>query len=94
MAKFSLDATVQRHVPTLVQASAFGRSDTTCQLAWVIGGFVGIALPLDPPRLGFLVAFAVLLAWSVFVIASRPQPRPGGGVRPDRNRVQGVAEAG
>ncbi|GAB3249814.1 MFS transporter [Nocardioides dilutus] len=94
IAKFSLDATIQRHVPTLVQASAFGRSDTTCQLAWVIGGFVGIALPLDPPRLGLLVAFAVLVAWSLSVIATRPRHRPGGGVHPERNRVQGVTEAG
>ena len=52
LAKFSLDATIQRDIPTRVQASAFGRSDTTCQLAWVLGGFVGIAMPLDPPRLG------------------------------------------
>ena len=52
LAKFCLDATIQRDVPTRVQASAFARSDTTLQLAWVIGGFVGIALPLDPPRLG------------------------------------------
>ena len=51
LAKFCLDATIQRDVPTGVQASAFARSDTTLQLAWVIGGFVGIALPLDPPRL-------------------------------------------
>lgn len=94
MAKFSLDATIQRHVPTLVQASAFGRSDTTCQLAWVIGGFVGIALPLDPPRLGLLVAFAVLVAWSVFVVASRPRRGPGGGVRPARNPVRDATGAG
>lgn len=93
IAKFSLDATVQHHVPALVQASAFGRSDTTCQLAWVIGGFVGIALPLDPPRLGLLVAFAVLMAWSLSVIATRPRHRPRG-VPPERNRVQGVTEAG
>lgn len=94
MAKFSLDATIQRDVPSTVQASAFGRSDTTCQLAWVIGGFVGIALPLDPPRLGFLVAFAVLVAWSAFVISSRPRPRPGGGVRPQRNPVRGATGSG
>jgi MFS family permease len=94
MAKFSLDATIQRHVPTLVQASAFGRSDTTCQLAWVIGGFVGIALPLDPPRLGLLVAFAVLVAWSLFVTASRPRRHSGGGVRPGRNRVQSATGGG
>jgi MFS family permease len=71
LAKFCLDATIQRDVPTRVQASAFARSDTTLQLAWVIGGFVGIALPLDPARLGLGVAFAVLAAWSVFVLASR-----------------------
>jgi MFS family permease len=71
LAKFCLDATIQSDVPTRVQASAFARSDTTLQLAWVVGGFVGIALPLEPARLGLGVAFAVLAAWSVFVLASR-----------------------
>ncbi|QBR93512.1 MFS transporter [Nocardioides euryhalodurans] len=73
LAKFCLDATIQRDVPTRVQASAFARSDTTLQLAWVIGGFVGIALPLEPARLGLGVAFVVLTAWTVFVLATRPQ---------------------
>ena len=94
IAKFSLDATIQRDVPTTVQASAFGRSDTTCQLAWVIGGFVGIALPLDPPRLGLLVAFAVLVSWSVFVVATRPRPGRRPDVPREGNRVQGVTDAG
>jgi len=71
LAKFCLDASIQRDVPTRVQASAFARSDTTLQLAWVIGGFVGIALPLEPARLGLSVAFVVLTAWAVFVLASR-----------------------
>ena len=48
LAKFSLDATIQRDIPTQVQASAFGRSDTTCQLAWVLGGFVGHRAPARP----------------------------------------------
>ena len=48
LAKLSLDSTIQRDVPERVQTSAFARSDTTLQLAWVIGGFVGIALPLQP----------------------------------------------
>jgi hypothetical protein len=39
----------------------------------VIGGFVGIAMPLDPPRLGLGVAAAVLAAWSVFVLAGARQ---------------------
>ena len=74
LAKFCLDATIQSHVPTRVQASAFARSDTTLQLAWVIGGFVGIALPLEPARLGLGVACVVLTAWAAFVLASRPRP--------------------
>ncbi len=71
LAKFCLDATIQSDVPTRVQASAFARSDTTLQLAWVVGGFVGIALPLEPARLGMGVAFVVLTAWTLFVLASR-----------------------
>ena len=48
LAKVSLDATIQRDVPPQVQASAFARSDTTLQLAWVMGGFVGIAHAARP----------------------------------------------
>jgi len=77
LAKFSLDATIQRDIPPNVQASAFGRSDTTCQLAWVVGGFVGIALPLDPPRLGLTVAFVVLTAWAAYVLSTAPRSRRG-----------------
>lgn len=73
LAKFSLDATIQRDVPHRVQASAFARSDTTLQLAWVIGGFVGIAMPLDPARLGLGVATVVLAAWAVFVLTRHPR---------------------
>ncbi|MCD4525630.1 MFS transporter [Nocardioides sp. cx-173] len=74
LAKVSLDATIQSGVRPQVQASAFARSDTTLQLAWVIGGFVGIALPLYP-RLGLGVAAVVLAAWAFFVLASRPRSR-------------------
>jgi MFS family permease len=72
LAKFSLDATIQRDVPHRVQASAFARSDTTVQLAWVIGGFIGIVMPLDPPSLGLGFAAVVLVAWTAFVIVQRP----------------------
>jgi hypothetical protein len=71
LAKLSLDATIQRDVPERVQSSAFARSDTTLQLAWVLGGFLGIALPLIP-RLGLGIACAVLAAWAVYVLVSRP----------------------
>jgi hypothetical protein len=70
LAKLSLDSTIQRDVPDRIQSSAFARSDTTLQLAWVVGGFVGIALPLMP-RLGLGTAAAVVGAWAVFVLASR-----------------------
>ena len=70
LAKLALDSTIQRDVPERVQSSAFARSDATLQLAWVVGGFVGIALPLMP-RLGLGVAAGVLAAWSVFVLVRR-----------------------
>lgn len=73
LAKLSLDSTIQRDVPDRIQASAFARSDTTLQLAWVIGGFVGIAMPLMP-RLGLGVACAVLTAWGAYVLLTR-RPR-------------------
>ena len=86
LAKVSLDSTIQSGVPVHVQASAFARSDTTLQLAWVVGGFVGIALP-QVPRVGLGVAFGVLLAWTLFVLSSRPgtrrrTPARGGSERP------------
>jgi len=75
LAKLSLDSTIQRDVPSRIQASAFARSDTTLQLAWVIGGFVGIAMPLMP-QLGLGIAGGLLAAWATFVLVSRP---PGAG---------------
>jgi MFS family permease len=79
LAKLSLDSTIQRDVPERVRTSALARSDTTLQLAWVIGGFVGIALPLNP-RVGMITAAVVLVAWSLFVLAGPPRrtPRPVG----------------
>lgn len=72
LGKVSLDATIQESVPARVQASAFALSDTTLQLAWVVGGFVGIVLPLVP-QLGLGLACAVLVAWSAFVLLGRPR---------------------
>ena len=74
MAKLSLDATIQRDVGERVRASAFARSDTVLQLAWVFGGFVGIAMPLVP-QLGLGVACGVLVAWSALVLLSAPRIR-------------------
>ncbi|ARF56936.1 MFS transporter [Streptomyces gilvosporeus] len=46
LAKLSLDATIQRDVPEAVRTSAFARSETALQLSWVVGGALGISLPL------------------------------------------------
>lgn len=76
LAKLSLDSTIQSDVHERVQTSAFARSDTTLQLSWVVGGFVGIVMPLRP-GLGLGIAFAVLAAWAAFVLLKRrPQPAP------------------
>lgn len=76
LAKLSLDSTIQQDVYDRVQTSAFARSDTTLQLAWVLGGFVGIAMPLMP-QIGLGVAVAVLTAWFIFVVATRPAASKG-----------------
>lgn len=45
MAKVCLDAVIQRAVPEESRASAFGRSETVLQTAWVLGGALGVLLP-------------------------------------------------
>ncbi|MCL2541757.1 MAG: MFS transporter [Nocardioidaceae bacterium] len=67
LARVSLDSTIQTDVPAHAHASAFARADTTLQFAWVLGGFVGIAMPWWP-RFGLGAAAAVLLAWAVFTV--------------------------
>ncbi|MGK5631077.1 MFS transporter [Streptomyces sp. URMC 123] len=46
LGKLSLDALIQRDVPEEVRTSAFARSETLLQMSWVVGGAIGIALPL------------------------------------------------
>ncbi|OPF84800.1 hypothetical protein VT50_0201105 [Streptomyces antioxidans] len=59
LGKLSLDALIQRDVPEEVRTSAFSRSETTLQMAWVVGGAIGIVLPLHGV-LGMAVAAAVI----------------------------------
>jgi hypothetical protein len=59
LSKLSLDALIQRDVPELVRTSAFARSETMLQMAWVFGGAVGIVMPLNG-YLGLSVAAAVV----------------------------------
>jgi hypothetical protein len=84
LAKVSLDAIIQREVPESLRASAFARSETILQLAWVVGGAFGIALP-PTGWLGFTVAAALLvlavglIVWSLY----RGTPRAVPAVSPD-----------
>lgn len=59
LSKLSLDAMIQRDVPEEVRTSAFARSETLLQMAWVAGGAIGISLPLNGV-LGMAVAAGIL----------------------------------
>lgn len=76
LAKVSLDSTIQTGVPVRAHASAFAKGDTTLQLAWVFGGFLGVVLSY-PAVNDFGLAFAAVLigAWAVFVLRTTPQRR-------------------
>jgi MFS family permease len=72
LGKLSLDAVIQREVPEAVRTSAFARSETVLQLSWVVGGAIGIVLPLDG-RFGLGLAATGLLA--MFVLTARDAGR-------------------
>lgn len=74
LAKVSLDSTIQTGVPVRSHASAFAKGDTTLQLAWVVGGFLGVILSY-PAVNDFGLGFAAVLlaAWAVFVLRTTPQ---------------------
>jgi MFS family permease len=78
MGKLALDATIQRDVPESYRTSAFARSETLIQLSWVIGGFLGIAVPLEInghvlPKLGLGILAGLIAAWTLLVLARRRQ---------------------
>jgi hypothetical protein len=79
LGKVSLDAIIQREVPESLRASAFARSETLLQLAWVAGGALGVALP-PTGWLGFTLAAALLvvavglITWTLH--RGRPRPVP------------------
>ncbi|MFE0254638.1 MFS transporter [Streptomyces sp. NPDC059010] len=82
LAKLSLDALIQRDVPELVRTSAFARSETLLQVAWVLGGAIGIVLPLNG-SLGLLVgAGIVAVGWLTTAKGLIGSARHGGHARP------------
>ena len=80
LAKLSLDALIQRDIAEDVRARVFSWSETILQGFWVVGGAIGIAIPLEP-GLGFLV-ITVVVTGAVFValrsrrVGSVRMPRP------------------
>jgi MFS family permease len=81
LGKLSLDALIQREVPESVRTSVFARSETLLQLSWVVGGFVGILVPLQPERVGLGLTAALLVGWLTWILrssatAARPAPHP------------------
>ncbi len=70
LSKIALDALIQRDVDEAVRSSAFARSETFLQLAWVLGAAIGVALPSDRDTggaLGFWVSGGILSAVAVLV---------------------------
>lgn len=81
LAKLSLDAMIQRDVPELVRNSAFARSETLLQMAWVLGGAIGIAMPLNG-SLGLSVAAGIVaVGWLTTVRGLLSVARRGGSGR-------------
>ncbi|MER5547016.1 MFS transporter [Streptomyces sp. CG4] len=82
LAKLALDALIQRDVPELVRTSAFARSETLLQMAWVFGGAVGIVLPLNG-TVGLLIGAAfVAVGWLTTLKGLLASARHGGRTRP------------
>ncbi|WBO65536.1 MFS transporter [Streptomyces camelliae] len=78
LAKLALDALIQRDVPEQVRTSAFARSETLLQMAWVFGGAVGIVLPLDGTVGLFIGAAFVAAGWLTTVKGLLASARHGG----------------
>ena len=74
LGKLSLDAIIQREVPEAVRTSAFARSETLLQLGWVVGGAIGIVLPLNG-QLGLGVAALGLVVTLVLTLRFAAQHR-------------------
>jgi predicted MFS family arabinose efflux permease len=60
IAKASLDASLQDDLPEKSRASAFGRSESLLQLAWVAGGATGVLIYTEL-WVGFTTITAVLI---------------------------------
>jgi predicted MFS family arabinose efflux permease len=92
MSKVSLDTLIQRDVAETLRSSAFGRSETFLQLAWVLGAALGVLLPTSRHvggALGFWVAGGIMACVATVVIlhartsgaTAAPAGQPPGSVK-------------
>ncbi|MGX1804935.1 MFS transporter [Nocardia sp. NPDC055321] len=90
LAKVSLDASIQDDLPPESIASAFGRTETVLQLAWVLGGALGVLLP-TVYRTGFTVVAVIIgvaLLQSVLSYRGHSLLPRFGGSRPQRPKAR------
>jgi Ca2+/Na+ antiporter len=83
LSKIALDALIQRDVAETLRSSAFARSETFLQLAWVVGAAIGVGLPSDRHHggaIGFWVAGG-LLAVAAAIVTLRHRALGRGPVR-------------
>lgn len=81
LGKQSLDSLIQRDVPEQVRTSAFARSETLLQMCWVVGGGIGILLPLNgvvgmSVASAFLALGAATAVRGLLTAARRGSPHP------------------
>ena len=68
LGKLALDTLIQDYLAEAVRTSAFARSETVLQLAWVLGGIFACIIPTDA-TIGMYAAAVVLLTWTALVVA-------------------------
>jgi MFS family permease len=70
LSKIALDSMIQRDVVETLRSSAFGRSETFLQLAWVIGAAIGVVLPSNngDGMIGFWVSGLILASVAVVIV--------------------------
>ena len=80
LSKIALDSLIQNDVIETLRSSAFGKSETFLQLAWVIGAALGVALPSTSTgdgTIAFVVAAVITGAVAaVVVLRSRALAQP------------------
>ena len=80
LSRFALDAALQEHVTGRSLGTAFARSETALQLAWVLGAGSAVFLP-PSAALGFGLA-AALPPLGLLLARRLPRPAADGGARP------------